>query len=223
MRTEYGLPVVNAHDVNDFLADRFMSRWPRIREPQKLQEYLASEDGSRDERLRKFIPRDEVVSFRDSRGQVFKGIRRETSDGVVVFSELPGKLIPVCAEFKHGIEEISINLPGGGNHHREENFRVAIEEFQQETGIVLENVVNLTPLGISNDARIHKNRTFYFLGFPIFPVVVKEKKLDEDEILEPFLMPLPEWVNLIDMNKVIDGQSVICTYLALSRLGYLRV
>lgn len=223
MQTKYGLPLVNASNIDEVLKQKSIFKWPRIGDSLNLNDYLASEDGLRDERFRKFIPRDEVLFFRDPLGKVFKGIRRETADGVVVFSIIPGGLIPICAEFKHGIEEVSINLPGGGNHNNEKHSYLAKEEFEQETGIVLDKVIELSPLGISSDARIHKNRTFYFLGIPSAPIVLKDQKLDEDEILESFLIPLEEWLKLIETNRVVDGQSIICTYLALAKLGFMRV
>lgn len=223
MKTKYGLSIVNARNVNEILRQKSVVKWPKIGEPINLNDYLGSEEGLHDECFRKFVPKDEVVSFRNPFCKIFRGVRRETADGVVVFSIIPGEFVPICAEFKHGIEEISINLPGGGNHHNEKHFHVAKKEFEQETGIVLSEVVELSPLGISSDARIHKNRTFYFLGIPSTPIVVKDQKLDEDEILEPLLIPLEEWLKLIEMNKVIDGQSVICTYLALARLGHIKV
>lgn len=223
LQTKHGLSVVNACNIDEILRQKSIFKWPRIKQSQNLNDYLASEEGLRDERLRKFIPKDEVVSFRNPLGEIFRGIRRETVDGVVVFSIIPGEIVPICAEFKHGIEEISINLPGGGNHHNEEHSHIAKEEFEQETGIVLSNIVELSPLGISSDARIHKNRTFYFLGTPSTPLIIKDRKLDKEEILEPLLIPLKEWLKLIEMNKVIDGQSVVCTYLALAKLGYIKI
>lgn len=223
MQTKHGLPVVNACNIDKVLKQKLIFKWPRIGELQNLNDYLASEEGSHDEHLRKFIPRDEVVSFRNPLGTVFRGIRRETADGVVVFSIMPGGLIPICAEFKHGIEEISINLPGGGNHHNEKHSHIAKKEFEQETGIVLNDVVELSPLGISSDARIHKNRTFYFFGITDDPPVIRNKKLDKDEFLEPLLIPLEEWLKLIEKNQVIDGQSIICTHLALIKLGYVKI
>lgn len=223
MQTKHGLPVASASNIDDVLRQRSIFKWSKIGKPQNLSDYLASEEGLHDKFLRKFIPRDEVVSFKNPLGAVFRGIRRESSDGVVVFSIIPGELVPICAEFKHGVEEISINLPGGGNCQNEEHSRVAKEEFEQETGIALGDIVGLSPSGISSDARIHKSRTFYFLGIPSAPLIVKGQRLDENEILEPLLIPLAEWLKLIEMNKVIDGQSIICTYLALVKLGYIKV
>ena len=225
MKTKYGLSVVNTLNINEILRQRSIFKWPRIGESQNLNDYLASEDGLHDEHFRKFMPKDEVISFRNPLGKFFRGIRRETADGVVVFSIIPGpgELIPICAEFKHGIEEISINLPGGGNHNNEKHSNLAKEEFEQETGMVLDKVIELSPLGISSDARVNKSRTFYFLGVVNDPPVVHGKKLDEDEFLEPLLIPLAEWLKLIKTNKVIDGQSIICTYLALAKLGRIKV
>lgn len=223
MQTKYGLSVVNALNIDEVLRQKKILRWPKIGGPIKLSDYLESEDGAHDEGLRKFTPRDEVVFFRNPSGSIFKGIWRETADGVVVFSIIPGGLIPICAEFKHGIEDVSINLPGGGNHGNEKCSHVAKEEFEQETGMVLNEIVELSPLGISIDARINKNRTFYFLGIVDDPPVTKGQKLDEDEIVEPLLIPLTEWLKLIEMNRVVDGQSIICTYLALAKLGHIKV
>lgn len=220
---KFGLPVVNSENINAVLEQIGITKWEMVEEPQDLNSYLKYRSISEINRLLRFIPVDEVASFKQPDGQIFRGVRRTITDGVVTFTILPGNLVAICAEFKHGIEEVSVNLPGGGNHHNEKHSHVAKEEFEQETGIVLREVVGLSPLGISSDARIHKSRTFYFLGVVDDPPVVQVKKLDENEILEPLLIPLKEWLKLIEINKVIDGQSVICTYLALAKMGYVKV
>jgi len=223
IKYEHGFPVVNSKDIDEVLKQLNITKWNMAEMPKSLEDFIKRESVAEVDRLRKFIPRDEVVSFQKPDGQIFRGIRRNSADGVVTFALLPGDLIPICAEFKHGISEISINLPGGGNHNNDELPHIAKEEFEQETGVVLEEIIELSPIGISSDARIHKNRTFYFLGKAKNPLVIKNTKLDEGEILEPLLISLKEWLMLIENNRVIDGQSIICTYLALAHLGFIRV
>lgn len=169
-----------------------------------------------------FIPKSEVVVFSNPENRSFVGIRKRTADGVVIFTVLPGNYIPVCAEFKHGIEEISINLPGGGNFSVKNPRIQAKKEFEQETGIILKNVTRLSPKGISNDARANANRVYYFMGNVSKPLRVMPKKLDKEEFLEAFLMSIDDWLKLIKSNGVIDGQSVIATFLALQQLRYFK-
>jgi len=215
--TKFGFPVVDAQNLDEFIQKSGLVPWQRIGEPQQLESYLKIHVDSAGQLL-KHIPKFEVTTFLDPDDQPFAGIRYLRSDAVVVFVVLPGDFVVVCAEFKHGIEEISINLPGGGNLNQKPPV-CAVEEVKEETGLVLSNVQDLSPLGISNDASQTPNRTHYFLAKVNREPVLTERNLDAQEFVLPFLMPIKEWLTLIKNNRIIDGQSVICTFLALSKLN----
>jgi len=217
---KYGFPLVNSANIFAVLKSLKLKNWRQVGKPVILNDFLKNKKTILGRDFLKFVPRNEVVSFRSPEDDIFRGVRRTTADGVVVFTLLPGNLVPICAEFKHGIGQISLNLPGGANFSGENPSIQAKKEFKQETGIILKKLINLSPAGISNDARACKDRVFYFLGKPVMPLKIADKDLDKNEFLEALLIPLAEWIKLISSNKVLDGQSIVATFLALKKNKY---
>ena len=217
---KFGLPIVDINELAGFLKEKKLKKWRRISGPTLIDSYLKKEELNLN--ILRFVPQIEVVTFSNPENHPFVGVRNRTADGVVVFTILPGNYIPVCAEFKHGAEEVSINLPGGGNFSGKNPHIQAKKEFEQETGIILKNVTGLSSKGISNDARANANRAYYFIGNVSNPLRVIPRKLDKGEFLETFLISIEDWLKLIGNNGVIDGQSVIATFLALQQSRYFK-
>lgn len=214
---KYGLSVVSKKNIFSALDDLGLKVWRPIEKPVLLEQY---KQGGLSEAQRKdlgYAPKIEVATFRTPRGNQWRGFRTIGRHGTVIFCLLPDNLIPICAEFRHGCEVISLNLPGGV-YTTENPEECAKREFEEETGILLKKLVALTTNGVPIDARRTNTRNFSFFGVPTNPIVVKDQILDKNEVLRCLLIPLDDWLQLIEEDLVQDGYSIVTTFLALRKL-----
>lgn len=214
------LPVVSAENIVGTLEKMGVTKWKKIDGPTPLDEYLKRELTPKEKGELRFAPKIEMMQFENPRKEIFTGFRTRGKNGVAVLSLLPGDLIPVCGEFRHGCETISLNLPGG-TFEKETPTEAAKREFEEETGIMLEDVIPLSTQGMPTDARTNANRFLSFIGVPRNPIVIKDQNLDHEEFVKTVLVPINEWLKLIEEEKVQDSYSVVTTFLALRKLGRL--
>ena len=241
MKTEmrYGLPVVE-RDIFEFLEQCGITPWGKLTPPMALDEYLRQDLNPEQQSELRFAPKSEVLFLRQPNGEKFRGFRTVLRDWASVFTliydmrediTVDRHLVPIICEYKHGADVISIALPSGvpGRNEaslpREEAMRiVAQREFQEETGILLEQVLPLgNPQGVVVASRNCTQRFFPFRG-----ILQKEhdpipQQLDKTEILKALLIPLPYWLNLIEKGSLPEGyaievSAVAATYLALHSL-----
>lgn len=211
------LTVVTAENIFGTLKNLGVKPWEKIGTPMGIEEYLKKDLSEEEKKILRFAPKIEVASFKDPNGNDFRGFRSIGKHGAVVFALLPDDLLPICAEFRHGTETISLNLPGG-TFDKEAPQEGAKREFEEETGIALGELIALSPEGTPIDARLTNRRNFSFLGIPRLPLVIKEPVLDRQEFTKTLLIPLADWLTLITENKVEDSYSTVSTFLALRKL-----
>jgi len=214
---KYGLPVVSKNTIFPILNDLGLRAWQPIEKPVPLERYKQGNLTESQLKELSYAPTVEVVTFLTPCGNSWRGFRTIGKHGTVVFCLLPGNLIPICAEFRHGCEVISLNLPGGV-YTTEKPEECAKREFEEEIGINLKELIPLTANGIPLDARRTNMRNFSFLGIPTDPIAVKNQILDENEFLKSLLIPLDDWLQLIEENLTQDGYSIVATFLALRKL-----
>ena len=114
-----------------------------------------------------------------------------------------------------------LDLPGGMIEPGEDPSVRAKKEFEEESGIVLKEVISLGLSGTTPFARRINTRIYSFMGVETNPVIIEKQNLDENEYLGVVLVHLDDWLKLIDREKV-DGKSVITTYRALRKLGLIK-
>src|SRR3989344_6579161 len=226
MLTQYGFPIVNSANVFSVLEELGIKRWPRIEGPVLLEKYLGQDLTDRQKReVEKFAPRVEVDIFEDPTGRPFTGFRAawHYGAGTRVFTILPGDLVPIAAEFRHGAEVISLILPGGTFEEKDSTpGQCAKREFEAETGIMLDYVMPLETIDVSGipvSARQTNQRCHGFLGILPKSLKIAEQRLEPREFLKIVLIPVSEWVKLIMDGQVKEGSAIISTFQALHRLN----
>lgn len=227
MKTRYGFPVVNSRNIFRILASLGVKSWSLIENPVSLSDYskrLLNQEQI--EEIKKYSPEIEVLVLKDPRDKPFAGFRPvwKHGDGCGVFTILPGDLIPISAEYRHGSESVSLGLPGGTMNiddkgKWEDREKCAKREFEEETGILLKKVIPLDAHGTPVSARQMKLASHSFLGVLPKSLVFKKQKLDKNEFLQVILIPLNEWIKLIRLGMVNEGSSIFATFLALLKLG----
>lgn len=215
---KYGLPLVSKKNIFETLDNLGLKPWRAIEQPLPLEKYRQKNLTKTQQKELEYAPKTEVATFLTPYGKPWRGFRTIGRHGTVVFCLLPNKLIPICAEFRHGCEVISLNLPGG-IYTTENPKECAKREFEEETGICLNKLTALTARGVPVDARRSNIRNFSFIGTPTNPVLTKKQSLDRNEFLKCLLIPLDDWLQLIEDDLVQDGYSIVTTFLALRKLN----
>lgn len=155
----------------------------------------------------------------------------ERSDGTIINNyyvfEFPewATAFPVTAEgkivltkqYRHALNEVGIELPGGVVE-KGESFEDGIKrELLEETGYEFDEI---KPLGvISANPSTNSNLMHMFLATG--GRKIKEQALDDNEEIEILELSFDELMQLIDENKIMQSMHLSTIYYALKSLGKL--
>lgn len=214
-----GLPVVNPKNLPAFLRARAVGNFRKLSSAMPIETYLKRKLTLGERRELRFVPKIEAVRFKDPRGKRFTGFRCACKNGALIFTPLPGNMLPICAEFRHGSERVMLNLPAGLIEPNDTNPKArAKKEFEEETGIALQKLIPLNSEGVPMDARILTRKNFFFLGIPKIPLTVRPQRTHEGEFVARCLVSLLDWMKFME-EGLVDDCSIAGTLLALRKLG----
>lgn len=128
-----------------------------------------------------------------------------------------GKVIMV-KQYRHGIETVEIELPGGvieDGETREEGVR---RETLEETGYTFQNIEFLGKISANPSTTNNFMHMFLATGGE----KVAEQKLDESEEVEVEFMSIDEVKQLVKENKIMQSLHVNCIFYALERLEEMK-
>lgn len=217
LKTKYGLPLANIDNILEIIQLSGVANWKTIADSVAVEDYPEVKLTNQEIEIKRKL-RVKVSRFLSPSGEVFMSFLLPYSgNGTRVFTLLDGEFIPICAEFMHGCGEVLFDLPGGVMEPGEEPIVCARREFEEESGIVLENIISLSSVGMPIAARRLKARNFSFMGIAGNPIIVKPQKLDASEHLKIVLISLDDWLKLID-REMVQSYSAGTTFLALRRL-----
>ena len=128
-----------------------------------------------------------------------------------------GKVIMV-KQYRHGIGEVGIELPGGVAEKGETPEEAVRREMKEETGYEFKTCEYLGK--ISANPSTTNNLTHMFLATG--GKKTAEQKLDEMEDLELEFMSVAEVKELVRQNKIMQSLHVNCIMYALDKLGELK-
>lgn len=128
-----------------------------------------------------------------------------------------GKVVMV-KQYRHGIEQVNIEIPGGVLEEGETPQQGVEREVLEETGYRFDKVEFLGK--VSANPSTTNNWTHLFLATG--GVKVAEQNLDDSEDVEVVLMTIDELKSLIRNWGVAQSLHLNCLFYALERLGELR-
>ncbi len=109
----------------------------------------------------------------------------------------------LVAQFRAGVEEITVEIPGGLLESNENPQEAAVRELEEETGYTTA-VENITPLGyVWPNPAIQNNCCYLFLAEKV--AQTSQTHWDPTEELEIIRMPYQDFLNKIRNNEIKNG------------------
>ena len=221
-KTIHGFSVINPKNFSALIKKSGVGNFQKLSPPLPIETYLKKKLTPHERRELLFAPRVEAIPFKNPRGGRFTGFRCRYKNGVLIFALLPGNMLPVCAEFRHGCERVMLNLPAGLIEPNDKSPKIrAGKEFEEEIGISLKKLIPLNSGGVPMDARVLTRKNFFFLGIPKKPLVVQKQKTHAGEFVARFLIRLEDWLEFMKLGMV-DDCSITGTLFALEKLNQLH-
>ncbi len=227
MKYAFGLPIVNANNIFPVLADMGIRRWNKTADALPLSEYVKG-DLTPAQRVEadRFAPKPEVMCLEQPNGTPFTGFRTIGKDWATTFVMFPGDLVAVVGEYKHGCDAVTLVPPSGvlSKADAGQMALCAMRETSEELGLKLRSVISLSKgTGLPMSGRQSTLRYHPFLGDLPEDIVIGPSTLDKTEHLKMVLVPLVEWMDLIDRGLTNEMCAGDVTYRALRGLGRLSL
>lgn len=125
-----------------------------------------------------------------------------------------GKVVMV-QQYRHGIEEVCIETPGGVVDAGEEPETAIKRELLEETGYAFDTFECLGKVC----ANPSTGNNYLYMYLATGGVKVAEQNLDETEDVEVKFFTIEEVKNLIKENKIVQALHTSCIFYALNRLN----
>lgn len=142
----------------------------------------------------------------------FVNIRPEIA---LVLPITPQKEIVFVRQYRHGIQDILLELPAGTfDPKKEEGLAAAKRELEEETGYIAQEVIFIKTIydnPVKDDNKIH-----VFLGLNVEKV--GKISLDITEDIEVVLVPITEVVNKIMSSEICVAGSIAVIFMGLELL-----
>ncbi len=126
--------------------------------------------------------------------------------------------IVLVRQYRHGVQQTVLELPGGTTDKRDATPLDAIKrELLEETGYVSDRVIQVGQF-YPNPAS-HNNTVYGFLAFDVERVAVPH--LDDTEQIETILMPLDDLIELAKRGGMAQSLHLSTLFFALAKLDRL--
>ena len=137
-------------------------------------------------------------------------------DIVLILAVTLQQEIVFVRQYRHGIQDMLLELPGGGFHsQRETSLSAAHRELEEETGYVAEEMRLLATL-YDNPVK-DTNKIHLFLANNVHPSSIQ--KLDVTEDVEIVLVPIKNVLAKISTGEICVCGTVTALFLGLNALA----
>lgn len=126
--------------------------------------------------------------------------------------------VVMIKQYRHGIEEITIEVPGGVVDNGEEPGAAIRRELMEETGYAFDAFEFLGKVCANPSTGDNYMHMYLAKGGE----KVGEQMLDESEDVEVVIYSIDEVKQLIRENKIVQSLHVSCIFYALNKLGLMQ-
>ncbi|TAN33507.1 hypothetical protein EPN28_01700 [Patescibacteria group bacterium] len=231
MKTAYGYPIVTTRNIHLILKKLGIKPWEKTAPDTTLEEYAKRDLNDKQRAELRFAPKPDVVRFykNPATEEPFTGFCNVGDPWLTVFALVPWDpepLVVVTVEFKHGFGKVVLVPPSGNISQKDRGSwpRAAKREFEEETGFKLARIIALAS-GKEQGASVRQYTAgiYSFLGILKDPVERRPSRLDDNELLKVVLVPLSDWLDIIDRGDTYDIAAVVPTHLGVRKLQKLRM
>lgn len=122
-------------------------------------------------------------------------------------------------QYRHGLQETSLELPGGGMEESDESPVDTIKrELLEETGYSSNNIIETCKISVNPSN--HNNLTYSYLALDCN--LVAPQKLDDTEQLEVILKPLDEVIEMLNNQEFIQALHISSLYYGIKKLENIK-
>ena len=132
----------------------------------------------------------------------------ESKDWVNVISLTPQKEVVLIRQYRHGIRDITLEIPGGILEKKDSPKEAAQRELREETGYQESDIILLGD--VHPNPAFLDNRCYTFLARDVFRVGKQEQ--DDKEDIEVLLRPLDEIPRLIQEGEITHSLVLAAFY-----------
>jgi 8-oxo-dGTP pyrophosphatase MutT (NUDIX family) len=140
----------------------------------------------------------------------------ESVDWVNVIPLTPDNQIVMVKQYRHGMQQISLEIPGGLVNPKDTPLDTARKELLEETGY---QAAEITLIGTAHpQPAVLNNRNLTFLATNVQKTAVLDPStdsgqcLDEGEDIEVVLVPLAEIPHLIREGEITNAMVILAFY-----------
>lgn len=141
----------------------------------------------------------DMISKKRSSGQSGEFVLIRSQDWVNIIPLTDSGTVIMIRQFRHGTNEITLEIPGGIVEPGEDPLQAAMRECQEETGFAGMGMAELIGVIDPNPA-IQDNRCYSYLWRGCKPVMAQS--LDEHEDIEMVEVPLDEIQHLVRNGSI---------------------
>ncbi len=147
-------------------------------------------------------------------GKPYKAYVFEFASWANVVALTKNNEVVLVKQYRHGVQEVLLELPGGVVDDGENPLEGAKRELMEETGYSAGNIVEVGRL-YPNPA-IQQNTLYCYLATDV--ELAGEQHLDEAEEIEVQLIPLDELIEMTRQGKFLHALHVAVLFQALAHL-----
>lgn len=139
----------------------------------------------------------------------------KSNDWVQIIPITKDNQVIMVEQYRHGIDEITLELPGGLVDPGEDPKETAKRELEEETGHIANDLIEI---GWSHpNPAIQTNKSFCYLAKDVCPS--GEQNFDEHEDIHLHFIDLDEIESLINENKITHAVMLCAFYFLACRGG----
>jgi len=163
-------------------------------------------------------PRFRVDTVEIANGKVFRPFVFESRNWANVLALTKDNEAVLVRQYRHGIQKMSLELPGGIVEDGEDPLEGARRELLEETGYSAGSIIEVGR--IYPNPAIQDNTLFCYLATDV--ELTGQQHFDETEEIEAHLVPLDELIEMARQGRFLHALNVAVLFKALLHLGRVR-